>query len=278
MSSFKYLFKLPAELRTRIYELHFKGERGGRVVNVPETSWEISPYESGPWYNKQPPITRASRQFRSESLPVFYSICTFRLQSLCAPCIPDDLDRQYLSAGQKSNRLRGEDCRCFADDGACSSEDGCRSRWLKRNPWHWLAGIGRDNLTHLRTLSIKHYGNMTVGHVGYGVVVCQCPTTKRLRISEDSYWQDDFDPLVPARKVHGSDPDGRAIIDEIHQALDQDKPEGMDSHEPGLTIARIYTVLDISYKRSFVQRRDPSRYSSSLGDLRRAQYEASVIQ
>lgn len=58
-ATFHQFLELPAELRMRVYQLYYAD------ISVPLTS----PVE--------PPVTRASRQFRSEALPIFYATCTF---------------------------------------------------------------------------------------------------------------------------------------------------------------------------------------------------------
>lgn len=59
---------LPAELRTRIYELYMEP-----FSNIPL----VAPTE--------PPLTRASRLLRTESLPVFYGQCSFQFTYVSGP-------------------------------------------------------------------------------------------------------------------------------------------------------------------------------------------------
>ncbi len=61
---FEKFSDLPAELRVRIYKLHFDSLAGTGV-------------------GEQPPITRVSRLLRKEALPVFYDASNFRLSFGC---------------------------------------------------------------------------------------------------------------------------------------------------------------------------------------------------
>lgn len=61
LATFPRFFDLPAEIRNVIYELHFD---------------DFEPFEEK---FVQPPLTLASRQLRSEALPLFYDCATFGL-------------------------------------------------------------------------------------------------------------------------------------------------------------------------------------------------------
>lgn len=63
LATFRRFFELPAEIRNIIYELHFH---------------EFDPFKD---QFVQPPLTLASRQLRSEALPVFYDCATFDLSA-----------------------------------------------------------------------------------------------------------------------------------------------------------------------------------------------------
>lgn len=63
LMTFPRFFDLPAEIRNVIYELHFHGFDPFRTQYV------------------QPPLTLASRQLRSEALPLFYDCATFELSA-----------------------------------------------------------------------------------------------------------------------------------------------------------------------------------------------------
>lgn len=64
LATFPRFLDLPAELRNAIYELHFHG------------------FDSSSGENVQPPLTMASRQLRSETLPLFYDCATFDLRAI----------------------------------------------------------------------------------------------------------------------------------------------------------------------------------------------------
>lgn len=61
-----HILELPRELRTRIYEACFDEIGSRRVVHVP-ADWDDE-MGTGPWFNRQPPITLVNRQIRAESL------------------------------------------------------------------------------------------------------------------------------------------------------------------------------------------------------------------
>lgn len=63
LATFPRFLDLPAELRNAIYELHFHG------------------FDSFSGEHVQPPLTMASRQLRSETLPLFYDCATFELRA-----------------------------------------------------------------------------------------------------------------------------------------------------------------------------------------------------
>ena len=63
LATFPRFLDLPAELRNAIYELHFHG------------------FDSFNGEHVQPPLTMASRQLRSETLPLFYDCATFHLSA-----------------------------------------------------------------------------------------------------------------------------------------------------------------------------------------------------
>ena len=65
-TGFERLLDLPPELRVLIYGLHFD--------SMPELREPV-----------QPPLSKVSRLLRQESLPIFYSTCTFKLSDLFSP-------------------------------------------------------------------------------------------------------------------------------------------------------------------------------------------------
>lgn len=113
----------------------------------------------------------------------------------------------------------------------------CRPRYNASGPWRWLAGLGCRNYSSIERLELHLQGDAAVKHKGYRVVVCQHPHTKRVMIDErESHWQDDKGAEPP------QDPAGREILEEIMQSLDQEE----ERVGPGLTVSRIYRILDIS--------------------------------
>jgi hypothetical protein len=74
LATFPKFFDLPAELRNIIYELFFRSLRNFDDKHV------------------QPPLTMASRQFRAESLPLFYECATFDMFAQSYPGRSTDVD------------------------------------------------------------------------------------------------------------------------------------------------------------------------------------------
>lgn len=251
MKGKNHLLGLPVELRLRIYEALYEQERD---VEVP-ACWDERHNNFGLWDDTQPSITRVNRQIRAESLPTFYSFCTFHVWTICGACVPDDITQAYLTRENVPTGPVSETCQCIPD--RCydrrHGDEKCCSWYLKRNTWRWIAGLGPSNLSHVKMLTLEHHGVWCPQYVGYKVSIHQHPDTKRLSISaEDSYWQGDYDPSTRAQadKIPGSDSRGQAIIEEIYRSLDSD---GEGSREPGsgLTVARIFRILHISYRRSY---------------------------
>lgn len=258
MDLFTLFMDLPAELRIRIYEAHFAQES---EVDIPTVYHERTGY-CGIWKNKQPPITCLNRQIRDESLRTFYRYCTFRLESVCSPCIPDDVYERCIAVGniaQPYRRPHGG-CECIPHYCYRHSKSTVRhSRYLKWEPWRWLESMNPRNLALIRKMELFLPGDPTISRKGYNVVLLQHLQSKRVTIDpQDSYWQDDMG--IRGRKVEGSSPAGQAIIAEIHESALATEDE--DTLGRGLTIRRIYKVLEISYRHSIVQRRDPQDYAA----------------
>lgn len=258
MDLFTLFLDLPAELRVRIYEAHFAQES---EVEIPTVIHERHGY-CGTWKNKQPPITCLSRQIRDESLQTFYRYCTFRLWSVCAPCIPDDVYGRCIAVGNTAQPYRRPNggCECIPHWHFRHTESPVRhSRYIKWDPWYWMDSIGPQNLARIRKMELFLPGDPTVAQKGYNVVLLQQLRTQCVTIDpQDSYWQDDTG--IRGRKVEGSSPAGQAIIAEIYECALATEDEATLGH--GLTIRRIYKVLEISYRHSFVQRRNPQDYAA----------------
>ena len=75
------LQKLPAELRSYIYELAFTGPDGTNVLVVNGFQKENL---------VQPPLTRTGKQVRDESLPIYYGKTMFKLDLCCDECLTED--------------------------------------------------------------------------------------------------------------------------------------------------------------------------------------------
>lgn len=114
---------------------------------------------------------------------------------------------------------------------------------------------------------LDHDGVIGVGHAGHNVIVHKHPLTKRFSISAGSYWQDDFDALLPARKIEATSSEGKAIVEDVMRELDIENAEGHDG--PGLSIKRVYKILDVTHRRSFVRQRDMSSYADNRVRLER---------
>lgn len=93
---------LPPEIRTRVYELYMLDfKRGDGTV------------EDALRHPTQPPLTRTTQIIRAESLPMFYSMCIFELQSKMGQSnkveMDDRSDRWLRSIGDQNIG----DIRCF---------------------------------------------------------------------------------------------------------------------------------------------------------------------
>ena len=81
-TTFHHFLDLPAELRSHVYAHYFS--------SLPRLEQPV-----------QPPISRVSRLVRQESLPIFYSTCTFVL-NMCEPRYPET-DILYCSSDDSSD-------------------------------------------------------------------------------------------------------------------------------------------------------------------------------
>lgn len=236
---------LPVELRKHIYELYFDQQR---TVENPAT-WDG--VGCGPWHDKQPPITRVNRQIRHESLPTFYAHCSFFVWGICSPCAPEYASGWMLPNEVEHHSIQSSSCQCIAH--MCYKRESCQREYGGLKPWNWLSTIGPYNLSHIRKLELWLQGDALVSHIGYSIVVHQDARTKELTIdTENSYWQDDTG--LRARKIEGTSSAGNARIEEISSALAalaRDTPD-----KKGLTLQRIFCILDISHRHSFVKHRD----------------------
>lgn len=87
-STFAYFADLPSELRVRIYTLHF-----GELPTLEQPA--------------QPPITKTSKLLRQESLPLFYSTCTFILHAEKAAA-DEKYEYNDLSYTRKYGKIKGD--------------------------------------------------------------------------------------------------------------------------------------------------------------------------
>lgn len=198
----------------------------------------------GLWHNQQPSITRASRQLRAESLSTFYSFCTFYVWNVCGLCRPTE---QKILARQIQHGPSNT-CRCIPH--RCYRSAECRWEYVIGGAWRWVHAIGDLNLSHIRKITLRQSGNTLFGHVGYSIIILQHPRTKRLTLSDESFWQ--YDKRRFPCKIMGSSPEGQAIIRHLSRLLEQ---HGMA--DQGLTAASIELILKDADVRSFTRKRGP---------------------
>jgi len=164
----------PLELRIRVYEAYFEEER---EIQVPAA---LS--GTAPWHNQQPPITRVSRHIRAESLPSFYGYCKFLVSDICGLCrpTPEKMLVRQTQPGPSNT------CQCIAH--RCYKSPECRWDYWINNSCDWIHAIGDHNLASIRHLILRQPGNSLFGHVGYTTVIRQDTSTKKVTISEQSFW------------------------------------------------------------------------------------------
>jgi len=144
---FRFL-DLPPELRDHIYE---SAVYTGTLY--PSTRRESSSNQA-----TQPPITRASRQLRKESLPLFYSTNSFAMHPCCVHCTCD--------------RPNGGSCEKITGNVAASA-------FMK-----WFESIGYANIRHIHKITVFWGPSPSRS---YHIVDLVQDLTKRKLVAEERY-------------------------------------------------------------------------------------------